>query len=159
MTPAGARVRTKAEWKRVRAIFEVAMDLAPAAQTAFLAERCGGEAALETEVRRLLELDRASDPALDGPPLPGAQKEGRRIGTYELRRKLGEGGMGSVWLAVQAQGSFHRRVALKLLRSGLETQELRARFERERQVLANLDHPGIARLIDGGVSEQGGPSS
>ena len=71
-----------------------------------------------------------------------------RIGRYEILAKLGEGGMGQVWLAERADGLYQRRVALKLLRPGLADPNLRLRFTRERQILARLAHPHIARLLD-----------
>ncbi len=166
MTSASKKSHTRAAWQRIRSIAEQALDLAPEEQTAFVSERCSDDPEAEAAVLRLLELDREADPALDGASPVGvgrlrravpAARESRRIGPYTLRRELGAGGMGSVWLAVQAEGDFHRRVAIKLLNRGMEKEELLARFQRERQVLANLDHPGIARLIDGGLCETGEP--
>jgi serine/threonine-protein kinase len=81
----------------------------------------------------------------------------RRLGSYRLLRRVGSGGMGSVYLAVRADGQFQRRVAVKLIKRGMDTEEVLRRFERERQVLAGLDHPNIARLLDGGMSEDGRP--
>src|SRR5690606_13069066 len=89
-------------------------------------------------------------------PLPGA-RPGTLVGPYRLERLLGEGGMGQVWLAARADGLYQRRVALKLLRPGLADPNLRLRFTRERQILARLAHPHIARLLDAGISGDGQP--
>jgi tetratricopeptide (TPR) repeat protein len=82
---------------------------------------------------------------------------GHRIGAYRLLRVLGSGGMGSVWLAERADQQFDQRVAIKLIRRGMDTDELLHRFRRERQLLAGLNHPNIARLLDGGATEDGRP--
>src|SRR5690606_32996928 len=89
-------------------------------------------------------------------PLPGARPDAL-IGPYKLERLLGEGGMGQVWLASRADGLYQRRVALKLLRPGLADPNLRLRFTRERQILARLGHPHIARLLDAGISADNQP--
>lgn len=80
-----------------------------------------------------------------------------RAGPYELIEELGRGGMGIVYLARRADGQFQKRVAVKLIRTGMDSEEILARFEREQQVLASLEHPGIARLIDGGLDDEGHP--
>ncbi|MDQ6624499.1 MAG: protein kinase, partial [Verrucomicrobiota bacterium] len=83
--------------------------------------------------------------------------EGRRLGAYELMRELGRGGMGAVWLARRADQQFEKLVAIKLLKRGTDTEEILRRFQAERQILARLDHPNIARLLDAGTSEDGLP--
>jgi hypothetical protein len=122
MTSASKKRHTKEAWQKIRSIAERALDLAAAEQARFVAERCAGDAEVEVAARRLLALDRETDPALDVGAAVGigrARKsalpfhEPVRIGAYTLRRELGSGGMGSVWLAVQADGDFHRRVAIK----------------------------------------------
>ena len=80
-----------------------------------------------------------------------------RVGTYRLVRELGQGGMGTVYLAVRDDDAFHKRVALKVLKRGMDTDAIVRRFRTERQILAGLDHPNIARLLDGGTTPDGRP--
>ena len=96
----------------------------------------------------------AGDACEDAPPSP---LEGRRLGPWRLEREIGRGGMGVVWEAVRDDGTFQQRVAIKLLPSGAQSSSGIARFVEERQILANLSHPGIARLLDGGSMEDGSP--
>jgi serine/threonine-protein kinase len=106
------------------------------------------------DLEALLKLETDREDFLSEPlvaPLPGP-RPGIDIGPYRLERLLGEGGMGQVWLAARADGLYQRRVAVKLLRPGLVDPNLRLRFTRERQILARLAHPHIARLLDAGIS-------
>jgi eukaryotic-like serine/threonine-protein kinase len=82
---------------------------------------------------------------------------GRLVGRWRLAKQIGRGGMGTVWLAERADGQFEQRVALKLVRRGMDSDDILARFLRERRILARLAHPNIARLLDGDVSEDGRP--
>ncbi len=91
------------------------------------------------------------------PAPPEPAWEGRRVGSYEIRGEVGRGGMGTVYRAVRADDAFHKEVALKLVRSGRSSAEVLKRFRAERQILAGLDHPNIARLLDGGATEEGEP--
>src|SRR5262245_23827364 len=86
-----------------------------------------------------------------------SETAGTVVGRYRLLEEIGRGGMGAVWLAERADGQFEQRVALKLVKRGMDTDEILARFLRERQILARLEHPHIARLLDGGVSGDGRP--
>lgn len=102
----------------------------------------------------------ADEPRTGVGPGPRAENEariGRRVGPYRLQQLLGHGGMGAVYLATREDGEFEREVALKLIRSGIDNDVVRRRFERERRVLSRLEHPTIARLYDGGVDEDGTP--
>ena len=152
------------EWQRIRELAERALDLSPDQQDELLASECAGLPQIEQGVRSILARDRQPN-SLPIPALPLAPRNDDRaraaapptIGPYTLRRLLGQGGMGNVWLGVQSDGDFHRQVAVKLLHEHSAGDEILARFQRERQVLANLDHPGIARLIDGGISADGQP--
>ena len=90
-------------------------------------------------------------------PGPEPEWSGAVIGRYRLLREIGRGGMGAVWLAERADGHYEQQVALKLIKRGMDSDEILARFLRERQILARLEHPNIARLLDGGVSDEGRP--
>ncbi len=150
----------RARWSAVRSILEGALALPAGERAAFVRAAARGDAPLGAEVLELLAGEAGID-ALDAPDPPGGAEPGevlpRRLGPYELLRRVGAGGMGSVYLALRADGQFRRRVAVKLIKRGMDTEEVLRRFERERQVLAGLDHPGIARLLDGGMSEDGRP--
>jgi serine/threonine-protein kinase len=159
---------TRAErWQRIGEIFAAAMERPPAERGRYVAETCGGDAELQREVNSLLEsADSAGDyfANLAGragiPPVEDAGFEsqvGKRIGNYRLVGLLGRGGMGVVYLAERDDAQFEKRVALKLLPLGMDSDESRQRFRLERQILARLEHPGIARLLDGGVTEDGTP--
>ncbi|GAB5534900.1 MAG: hypothetical protein Rubg2KO_11490 [Rubricoccaceae bacterium] len=149
-------------WDDVRTLFEAALSLPTSARAAFLDETCT-DPVLRREVDELLaahEEDGPMDhlgaswtPASEALKMPIASSEGRRVGPYRVIRRLGRGGMGEVFLAERVDGQFERQVALKLLRDGLESSSMRERFLHERQTLARLEHPGIARLIDGGLAE------
>ncbi len=151
-------------------VFDRALDLAPEAREEFVAHACGPDAELRAEVEELLRLASAPTAALE----PGAverllgelagevqlDEEVRmpeRVGAWRLVRELGRGGMGRVYLAERADGEFEQEAALKLLHPGVASDETLRRFERERQILAGLDHPGIARLLDGGRTTDGQP--
>jgi serine/threonine protein kinase len=147
---------TPAELARFRAVEEVfcqAIECPPGAERdALVRQRCGPDEALRTEVTLLLERHQriqAAAPAL-ARPLP-------RFGAWQAVRLLGRGGMGTVYLAERADGAFRMSAAVKVVPLALASSEIEERFRRERQFLASLDHPKIARLIDGGVSENGLP--
>lgn len=143
-----------AHWQRLSPALDALLELdAPARATALDAHRRVDPAfAAELEALLALEAEHAdflAEPAVAALP---HMRPGRQIGPYALERLLGEGGMGQVWLAHRADGLYERRVALKLLRPGLADPDLRLRFTRERQILARLEHPHIARLLDAGIS-------
>ncbi|MDX2029959.1 MAG: serine/threonine-protein kinase [Blastocatellia bacterium] len=125
----------------------------PDQRTEFLQRVCGDNATLRSEVETLLIADAASPPPLDN---RDSQAE-RRIGAYNLIRELGRGGMGVVYLAERVDAGFQQRVAIKLVRRGMEYEEVIRRFRHERRILASLDHPNIARLLDGGTAQDGAP--
>ncbi|MFQ5349585.1 MAG: tetratricopeptide repeat protein, partial [Thermoanaerobaculia bacterium] len=155
-------------WRLVQEVFAAAAELPPLARDAFLGERTEGDEELRREVESLLaaDADSESDEFLEQPALPGrlsqiladgpSDKAEGRIGPYRLLRKLGEGGMSRVYLAIRDDG-FQRLVALKVIRRGLKSEDLLHRFRTERQILAGLDHPNIAKLLDGGSTEEGLP--
>ncbi len=157
---------TPERWERVQALFEATLMHAPGRRHAYLRNACGDDDALFREVATLLEADGQSDSFLEGYALEGidaavwledGMPEGARIGPYRLVRLIGEGGMGVVYLAERADGMFEQRVALKLIKRGMDTAQIVRRFESERRILARLSHAHIARLLDGGVTDDGRP--
>ena len=137
---------------------EAALELDRNERERFVEARCAGEPELLREVRAALAEDARTDAGPEPPgPFLEPERPPERVGAYEVLRAIGRGGMGAVYLAERADRQFEQRVAVKVLKRGLDTSELVARFRRERQVLADLEHPGIARLIDGGETEDGRP--
>jgi serine/threonine protein kinase len=146
-------------------IFEAALQYGdPAERRAYVAEACGTDAKLQAAVEALLQahdsqslLDEpvlAGGPGGDTPPL--LEGPGAVIGRYKLLEKIGEGGMAVVYMAEQTE-PIHRKVALKIIKLGMDTRQVIARFEAERQALALMDHPSIARVLDAGATENGRP--
>jgi serine/threonine protein kinase/predicted negative regulator of RcsB-dependent stress response len=150
----------------VRAIFERAIELdSEAARRAYLDEVCSGREDIREEVDALIKAHRDADSFLAEPAFSGeqtlvidsiAERPGTVIGSYKLLEKIGEGGFGVVFMAEQEQ-PVRRRVALKVIKAGMDTREVIARFEAERQALALMEHPNIARVFDGGATESGRP--
>ncbi|MCI0464257.1 MAG: protein kinase [Gemmataceae bacterium] len=158
---------TPERYAQVRKLFDETEHLPPAHRVSYLQLRCGGDPDLLAAVERLLQRPLSGETPLYEPtPSPGNIKSvlaggeetliGRRVGPYEVRRHIGSGGMGSVFLAARVD-DFEQQVALKLMKAGLASDELVQRFRTERQVLAGLSHPNIARLLDGGTTEDGLP--
>jgi eukaryotic-like serine/threonine-protein kinase len=161
-------------WARIDALFGEALDRPPAERLAFLEAACGEDRELFEAVRSLLAneaaagemigesiTDFAPDLLASLPPEPDAEGDagwvGRRVGAYRLVAEIGRGGMGAVYLAERADGEFEKRVALKLVKRGMDTDEILRRFQFERRILASLEHPNIARLYDGGATDDGRP--
>ncbi len=146
---------------RIEAIFNEVMAVPAESRQALLQKLCDGDEALLVEVTGLLrafESERSSSGARRREQLAEELAAShKRIGPYELESLLGRGGMGAVYLAHRADGQYEKKVAIKLIDLPLATDLFRARFRQERQILAGLDHPLIARLLDGGVSEEGSP--
>ncbi len=167
----------KQRWQQARAIFDELIDLPLPQREPRLLVACGGDAALLAEVRSLLAADveddgpgRTSTLALNraAPDLldelgEEAQRKtadawiGTRLGAWQLQRQIGRGGMGAVYLAERADGAYQQQAAVKLVRADWDSDELLRRFHAERQILAQLSHPNIARLLDGGLSNDGKP--
>src|SRR5438552_1377380 len=132
-------------------------------RAAFLDRACGENRDLRDEIEGLLRAHLASDDLLDLPEKPGAmidqpitERPGAVIGPYKLLEQIGEGGFGVVFMAEQTQ-PIRRKVALKVLKPGMDTRQVVARFEAERQALAIMDHPNIAKVLDGGTTPSGRP--
>ena len=158
-------------WRRVEAALTAALEVTTGQRTALLDGLCAGDDELRHEVDSLLAAHEkagqflaSSAGAFAAPyvaelPDDSFTKDGAGsiVGRYRLVDEIGRGGMGTVWLAERADGHFEQRVALKLIKRGMDSEEILARFLRERQILARLAHPNIARLLDGGVSDDGRP--
>jgi serine/threonine-protein kinase len=156
------------KWQRLEALFHQASSLPQSDRAHFLDQACAGDPELRCELDELL----AADAATSGFEAPAARsanalfaavtedplaRPGARIGAFQLQQLIGAGGMGTVWLAARADEQFEQRVAIKLIKRGMDTDEVLRRFRRERQVLARLEHPHIARLLDGGATADGRP--
>jgi eukaryotic-like serine/threonine-protein kinase len=145
---------------RVELIFNEALRATDEERSALIEARCGGDAFLADEVRSLLEACKAEEWATmsrraNSANGPVGAPDRKRIGPYGIDRLLGRGGMGAVYLAHRADGQFEQQVAIKLIDLPLATDIFRERFRLERQILAGLQHPYIARLLDGGVTAEG----
>lgn len=152
-------------WQRIEEVFRTVVDRSPAERDAHLTSVCGGDEELRREVLELLAHETA-DGFLEDPIKhatfavtnePADEMLGQRIGVYRLTRLIGRGGMGAVYEALRDDQQFDQRVALKLIKRGMDSEFVRERFLRERQILAGLDHPHIARLLDGGSTADGLP--
>lgn len=161
---------SRTHWDRVDAIFAAALALPAEARAEYVAEASGSDRTLQAEVHALLEAAEASDALFGEDDQVRARllmraftreaplEPGRQVGAYRILAPLGVGGMGAVYLAERADGQFEQRVAVKLVNTPLvRGAEMVERFLRERQILARLEHPNIARLLDGGVTEDGWP--
>jgi serine/threonine-protein kinase len=143
-------------------LLRAALDLDTDAQrAAFLAERCGADAALHERVERLIARALAAE--AEAAPAParaaddGDALTGTRLGSFRVVERIGRGGMGVVYRGQREEADFEQEVALKLVRRGFDFDDVRARFLRERRILARLDHPNLARFIDGGIAPDGRP--
>jgi serine/threonine protein kinase len=154
-------------WERIKEVFSAAADRDLTARRAYLEEACRGDCALRAEVESLLQ---AHDETGDFIERPAAQRAfgldldpprpswiGRRVGAYRIVAEIGRGGMSEVFKGVRADDEYHKEVAVKVLLPGYATGSLVERFKAEKQFLATLDHPNIARILDGGSTDEGLP--
>ena len=164
-------------WTRVQTLFENALDRPPDERSAWLRSVCGNEPDVYREVEALLDGDRHQHALFEGRALDllgpddveaaleqsgaagasGLSHEGERVGPWVLGERLGEGGMGAVYRAERADGAFEQTAAVKLVKPGMDSAAVLARFEAERQILARLEHPSIARLLGGGLTADARP--
>jgi len=163
-------------WQTLERIYHAVLDSDSSQRSSVLDRACGGDESLRHEVESLLEYGQRAGSALEKPgfelvaralaaeqsrdPKENAGHDrliGSRIANYQVVARLGSGGMGDVYLAVRADDSYRKQVALKLVRQGLDTDSVYRRFHNERQILAGLEHENIARLLDGGATEEGVP--
>src|ERR1044072_1161402 len=154
-------------YHRVKELFQAALEKPQGEREAYLIAACGDDLALKKEVEELIGMSEEAENFIEEPAFNLADNlktkivspvfEGRRLGNYQIIREIGHGGMGAVYLAVRADDQYKKRVAIKIIRGGSENEFIRRRFLSERQILASLDHPNIARLLDGGTTEEGIP--
>ncbi len=158
---------TSERWQKIKALLDRALELDEAARRALLDRECADDAEIRSEVESLIASYEEDKSFLESPAFEGAAAaisndgiaslSGRMVGPYKLIREIGHGGMGTVCLAVRADDEYKKRVAIKLVRRGMDTEQILSRFRHERQILASLDHPNIARLLDGGTTSDGLP--
>ncbi|HEY7096979.1 MAG TPA: protein kinase [Terriglobales bacterium] len=157
---------TPERWEQVKEVFNVAIDLDPDTRSGYLDKACAGAPYLRKEVESLLENYLQAGNLMENPAhitsnVEGVSEQdawvGRHIGPYLTIAKIGQGGMGAVYRAVRVDDHYLKQVAIKIVRGGLVTGQHLRRFKNERQIMASLDHPNIARLLDGGATEEGLP--
>ncbi len=163
-------------WQKVERLYHAVLECEESQRAAFLTRACGSDDALRREVESLVSYGSRSGKFIEGSALevvaPALATDGddeqaqasaesrmigKRISQYSIVAQLGSGGMGEVYRAVRADDQYQKQVAIKLVRAGADSGLVISRFKNERQILANLDHPNIARLLDGGATEQGVP--
>ena len=154
------------QWQRVKGLLEEVIALDAAERRPYLARACGDDPALKRELESLLASHEQAGTGFLNTPVANlsvggapqvATRAGRRIGVYQIGERIGHGGMGEVYRAVRADGQYTKEVAVKLVRGGFDSAFVLERFRNERQILATLDHPNIARLLDGGTTDDGIP--
>lgn len=147
-------------WNEIKRIFNEVVDLPPTEQRSFLDSTCDDDE-MRREIEEMLAAD--SETFLAEPPIAlladdeSAHFKDKRIGRYRIICEVGRGGMGTVFAALRDDGEFEQKAAVKIIRRGLNTNMIARRFRQERQILASLEHANIARLLDGGMSEEGLP--
>ncbi|HYO83342.1 MAG TPA: serine/threonine-protein kinase, partial [Bryobacteraceae bacterium] len=156
---------TAEQWQQVKVLLEEALFLPPGARSAWLDKHCPDEG-VRAEVASLLRAHQTGNDFLEQPSRAGVELVaalrpdsliGECVGPWRLVEEIGRGGMGTVYRAIRADDEFRREVAIKIVARGMDTDMLLRRFRTERQILANLEHPYIARLIDGGTTPGGLP--
>lgn len=150
-------------WQKIQELFLEVRELTSPARETLLRRMCGDDEALFNEVNSLLHSDQSAGSFLESSPISAldlaaqVSHVGRRAGPYHILTEIGQGGMGSVYLAERVDGQFKQQVALKVINPGMHSTEILKRFRNERQITARLQHPNIARLLDGGLTEGGLP--
>jgi eukaryotic-like serine/threonine-protein kinase len=158
---------TPERWDQINRIYHSAVEVDSDKRAVFLKEACNGDDALFQELESLLVSHEQAGAFIEQPVFAtgiewladedSTSAAGRRIGNYEVIRLIGTGGMGSVYLALRADDQYRKQVAIKVIKRGMDTDFILRRFRHERQILANLNHPNIAQLFDGGATEDGLP--
>jgi len=151
------------KWDQVKELFALALERDPTERSNFLRQACAGDDSLRSEIESLLSSFDGSPTFLEDCPaadLLSAQSSamaGRRIGAYRIIREIGQGGMAVVYLGERDDQNYRKQVAIKMVKAGIDTEQVLQRFRNERQTLAALDHSNIVKLLDGGSSENGSP--
>jgi serine/threonine protein kinase/tetratricopeptide (TPR) repeat protein len=161
---------TPERWRQVEEIFQAALDLSPEDRNRYVSDVCAADTELKRDVESLLSQYDSAGELLEEPVYGNTEMSmlgsfveekdpmiGRRLGSYRIEREIGRGGMGAVYEASRADNEFNKRAAIKLVKRGMDTDFILRRFRKERQILAALDHPHIAGLLDGGTTEDGLP--
>ncbi|HRH43961.1 MAG TPA: protein kinase [Pyrinomonadaceae bacterium] len=158
-------------WQKIQEIFETAIEIEnPAYVSSYLENACAGDDELKNEIEKLLKQDAEAESLMNRPLIEESgfhllvdfeeendQLIGKKIGNYQITKEIGHGGMGSVYLAERVDGEFEQKVAIKLIKRGMDTRFILRRFRQERQILASLEHPYIALLLNGGTTEDNLP--
>lgn len=154
-------------WQKVKAVLDDAVAVSPSGRAEFFRNACPDDDLVRREVEALLKYDEPRYSVLDDPAVSFAWSEdpvsqtsafiGKNVGNYRVIDVIAAGGMGTVFLAERADGTFDQKVALKVIKRGMDSEAVLQRFFNERRILASLDHPYIARLLDGGTTEDGVP--
>jgi eukaryotic-like serine/threonine-protein kinase len=161
----GEMMSSSGRFQRLGELFDTIVELPAEDRDAAVRRECAGDPSLAAELRALLTADDlgGADEFFSGVvageagALQMLEYQGIRLGPWELERPIGQGGMGTVYLAVRADGAYEARAAVKLVRGGVPSPALAERFRAERQILAGLSHPGVAKLLDGGSTDDGTP--
>jgi serine/threonine protein kinase len=159
---------TPERWERIKGVLGAALELNPADRISYLDQQCAGDDSLRREIDTLLESEQQAGPQFLGGaslvdlaanliPEEGNPWIGRRVGAYQIVELIGAGGMGEVYRAFRADDQYRKEVALKIIRAGQDSGSVITRFKNERQILAGLEHPNIARMLDGGTTDEGVP--
>src|SRR5687768_10920667 len=162
-----AGIVNERRWERLNAVFHAALALEPSRRSTYLSEACADDADLFREAEQLVTAHERSSGFIETPVIAvnsiwsdlgsATIAPGKLLGPYRILSEIARGGMGAVYLAERADGQYQQRVALKLIRGVMDTDLMLRRFRAERQILASLEHPNIARLLDGGTSGDGQP--
>src|ERR1039457_93146 len=154
----GVAPPTAERWHRIESIFHAAIQTRIEDRVEYVRKACNGDELLFVELQRMLTAhDAESESTKSGAAEHECTRAGDSLGEYRIDREIGHGGMGTVYLAHRADGHFEQKVALKVVSAHLRSQFFAERFRTERQILAQLNHPNITRLLDGGVSADGEP--
>src|SRR6185295_11943052 len=154
-------------WERLSRLLDDALDLPPDRISSYLDASCPDDPELRAAAEKVLRAAATPPGVLDLPAIlhvdpegaaaPGLLQPGDRVGSFRIREEIGRGGMGVIYGGDRADGVFEQRVAVKVMKRGLDTDEILARFVQERRILARLEHPHIARILEGGATAQGLP--
>jgi serine/threonine protein kinase len=154
-------------WNKINEVFVAWLDLEGEEKNTFLMEACGSDSDLRKEVQQLIDAHLQSESFIETPICEQAVQAvaaednllqiGQELGVYRITKEIGRGGMGAVYLAERADQQYKKRVAIKLIKRGMDTDQVLRRFRNERQILAGFDHPNIARLLEGGSTSSGLP--